>query len=137
MIGSINTANKPVTVLFNGNLVGGQFISIPELSTYKKLEVHFGAYNSGTHNTGGNGNVCYVSLEHGFSSTDGKTYAIAGMVVPYFDGHIDNTNIYSNLFGIRIEVNLTDNKFGVTFSNGTSIINGSTFYSIFKIIGYK
>ena len=54
------------TILFEGILKGGNYVTINNLQKYKKLEITWGAYvNNSTPNanTGGVSNILYMNLE--------------------------------------------------------------------------
>lgn len=126
---------KPVT-LFSGTFVGGTYISIPNLSSYKKLEIYWEPYGTSTLNTGGSGTVLTVTLDKPFAS-GGKQYVVAGQTVPYCSGATSSSLGYSGEFSVRVEVNITDNSIGAVFFFNANASNGSEYYKIYKIVGYK
>lgn len=123
--------------LFSGKLTGGNYIVIPNLNKYKKLEITWGAYDTNNYNTGGVSNVLILDLEK-YSTIDNKKIAIAGNAIAYFNKAInDSTSTLSGTFYIRAEANLTENKFGCAFCVNTSFQNNNEYYYVSKIVGYK
>lgn len=108
----------------------GNYITINNLSTYKKLQITFSLYDASESNQGGSSNICWLDL----TRTVGNTCR-SGIVVPYLADSITGTSMGSD-FRAVFEANLSNNRLYCFFAYGTGR-QVSGMYIMTKVVGYK
>ena len=113
----------------------GSYITIPNITTYKKLQITFTSYyGSNNSNTGGTSNIFWLDLTRNHDNL-----CRGGMAVPYYSGSLTSiaTNqLYGNPFNAIFEANLSNGRLYCMFGYNTEV-QTNNFYVMTKVVGYK
>lgn len=114
---------------------GGNYLTINNLSTYKRLQITFTMYIGNTTNTGGYSNICWLDLTRSNSNL-----CRGGMAVPYFDGNMASASsgsLIGSPFTAIFEANLSNNRLYCLFGYNTEKKINDSYYMMTKVVGYK
>lgn len=124
-------ATYPVTLYDNTTgIQSGNYITIDNLSSYKKLQITFTMYPASTSNQGGASNIIWMDLTRNVSNT-----CRCGVVVPYLADSITGSSMGTD-FRAVFEGNLSNNRLYCFFAYGTQEQIGG-YYVMTKVLGYK
>ena len=112
----------------------GEYITISNITNYKRLQITFTAYYGSTTNTGGCSNICWLDLTRNHDNL-----CRAGLAVPYYSGSPSSAtsgSAYGNAFYGVFEANISNGRlYCVIGINNEVIVN--TNYVMTKVVGYK
>ena len=112
----------------------GEYITISNITTYKRLQITFTAYLGNTTNTGGTCNICWLDLTKARDNL-----CRAGLAVPYYSGSPSSAtsgSAYGNPFYGVFEVNMSNGRlYCVIGINSEVIVNAN--YVMTRVVGYK
>lgn len=121
----------PVTIYDNTTgIQSGNYITINNLSSYKKLQITFMVYGASATNQGGASNIIWLDLTKNVSNT-----CRCGVVIPYLADSITGSAMGTD-FRAVFEANLGNNRLYCFFAYGTQKQTGSS-YIMTKVVGYK
>lgn len=124
-------ASYPVTLYDNTTgIQSGNYITIDNLSSYKKLQITFTMYPASSTNQGGASNIIWMDLTRNVSNT-----CRCGVVVPYLADSITGSSMGTD-FRAVFEANLGNNRLYCFFAYGTQKQVGGG-YVMTKVVGYK
>ena len=129
----------PVTLYDSGSgtsgISGGNYLTINNLSTYKRLQITFTMYRGNTTNTGGYSNICWLDL-----TRNNSNLCRSGIAVPYFDGNMASASsgsLVGSPFTAIFEANLSNNRLYCLFGYNTEKKINDGYYVMTKVVGYK
>ena len=121
----------PVTIYDSTTgIQSGNYITIDNLSSYKKLQITFMVYGASASNQGGASNIIWLDLTKNVSNT-----CRCGVVVPYLADSITGSSMGTD-FRAVFEANLGNNRLYCFFAYGTGRQVSSS-YVMTKVLGYK
>jgi len=127
----------PVTVYDNTTGIQSKnYITIDNITQYKRLQITFTAYAGDGSNQGGTGNTIWLDLTRPITQTTYK-YCRCGVVIPYCSDHFDvSSPSIGQDFRALFEASLTNGRLYCLFAYGTGV-QVNSLYVMTKVVGYK
>ena len=108
----------------------GSYITISDISNYKKLQITFTIYIAATNNQGGTSNIIWLDLTRNLSNT-----CRCGITIPYLADYITGSSMGTD-FRAVFEADLSNGRLYPFFAYGSSK-QTNAYYVMTKVLGYK